>query len=332
MTLIDTATRCPLCESESSTRIDAISYDDVWRQLGDIWGARFSAAVVARHSPGPSAILVECSNCGLRYFIPSNPGDADFYRELSSSSRYYAPYKWEFGFVRDRWCHDRAVLDVGCGDGQFLRLLNGVADRAVGVETNPDAVSEARNAGLDVRLCAVESLADEQPENFDVVCSFHVLEHLPHLRSYIAGMVACLKPGGLLIVSVPNRLRTIDPAVPEPLDSPPHHISRWHPDQLRMVAKMFDLDVVAIEFDPPTLADCREHVRVAVVRRLRGIARGRFLDKVIVFISRALGRMLFPSFAYRFAVQASLIERMGIYRQNMLAVLRKKDVPSSRHG
>jgi 2-polyprenyl-3-methyl-5-hydroxy-6-metoxy-1,4-benzoquinol methylase len=182
---------------------------------------------------------------------------------------------------------------------------------------------------LDIRLCTVEEFATEQPEGFDVVCSFHVLEHLPHLRSYVLGMLACLRSGGLLIVSVPNRLRTIDPEFPEPLDSPPHHVSRWHPRQLHALGELFNLDPIALEFDPPTLADCREHIRVAASQRLSRFTRGRLI-KVNRFFSRALGRILFPSLVYRVLSNLSLISRLGIYRQSMLAVFRKRSDPRLR--
>ena len=322
MTAPETTAVCPLCESKLSKHVGTVAYDDIWRQLRDVWDARFSEAVVARHSPCKDAILLECRTCGLQYFDPPNAGDSAFYQELSSSAQYYAPEKWEFAVVRDTWSRDRTILDVGCGDGRFLEMLEGIAAYAVGLETNPEAIARAKKKGLSVELSFVEEFGALHPQSFDVVCSFHVLEHLPSLQSFVPGMLACVKPGGLLIVSVPNRLRTRDPAVDEPLDCPPHHISRWHPRQLSELSRLYSLEEVAIRFDPPTLTDCRNHVRVAVVRAFRGVARGR-LRTPVSFLARAAGRFLFSALVYRLAVRASLLPRFGIFRQNMLAVLRK---------
>jgi 2-polyprenyl-3-methyl-5-hydroxy-6-metoxy-1,4-benzoquinol methylase len=319
---VETVNCCPLCQTHEFTSVAKYSYQKIWRQLGEVWGAQFSPEVVARHSPGSIAHLVECSQCQLRYFRSARAGDADFYRELSSSSRYYAADKWEFAVVRDRWCRDQEVLDVGCGDGRFLRLLEPAAKRAIGLETNPDAVARARGEGLDVRLQPVAQMAAERSAGFDVVCSFHVLEHLSNLHHLMDGMIACVKPGGLLIVSVPNRLRVIDPDIPEPLDCPPHHLSRWHPRQLAILANTFALEHVETLFDPPTLADCRDHVRIAAERLFRPIAEvaGR---RSVNLLSRAISHLIVPTPLYRWLHRAALLSRLGVFRQNMLAVFRK---------
>ncbi|MDB4948967.1 MAG: Methyltransferase type 12, partial [Gemmatimonadetes bacterium] len=270
-----TAAACPLCGSTAAAPVERIPYAAVWEALSTVWGARFSEGVVRRHSPARDAVLVECGGCGLRHFAGAVAGDAEFYAELSGSSDYYVPGKWEFGVVRDRLAAGRDVLDVGCGDGDFLRVVAGTAARAVGIDTNPDAVARGAARGLDVRLAELDAFAAAHPAEFDLVCSFHVLEHLPSVRGFVASMLACLRPGGSLVVSVPNRLRARPAPGLEPLDCPPHHMSRWHPRQFAEMASSFGLELVRVDAQPADMWECRSAVRLRAERLLRPVAGGR---------------------------------------------------------
>ncbi len=96
------------------------------------------------------------------------------------------------------------VLDIGCGRGHILYHLRRRGWTVYGVELSADAASHARDVlGLDVSIEGFhpDRFADE---SFDVIIMWHVLEHLPDLRAVLAGCRRMLRPGGLLVVSVPN--------------------------------------------------------------------------------------------------------------------------------
>jgi len=97
-----------------------------------------------------------------------------------------------------------AVLDVGCGRGLMLAELGRRGWKAVGVEMSEAASRHAREElGLDVRVGELTAL--ELPaSSFDVVCFFHVLEHLPDPDAALAEARRVLKPDGRLLVEVPN--------------------------------------------------------------------------------------------------------------------------------
>jgi SAM-dependent methyltransferase len=307
---------CPLCGGAGGAEVERVAYADVWQGLASEWGARISGGVRTRHSPADSAALVECSGCGLRHFVPAVPGDAEFYGQLSTSSAYYSAGKWEFGEVCDRIAPGQTVLDVGCGDGHFVRMLRGVAAAAVGLETNPEAVQRARAEGLDVRLAGLDEFAAENAGAFDVVCSFHVLEHLPDVRGFVLAMLRCLKPGGSLVVSVPNRLRMAEPGVLQPLDCPPHHLSRWHPRQFAEMARLYGLELREVGFDPPDVDECRAALRRGLLRAwgMDGAAGG-----AAYLLARLAARVVFGRALHAAYRRAGLLPRMGIYRQNMMA-------------
>ncbi len=100
------------------------------------------------------------------------------------------------------------MLDVGCGDGTLLRVLNGVIRSGVGID--PDAPEADDGRVRFVRGFYPDDFADDG-EAFDVIVGLAVLEHLtPDQQSAMAA--ACfrhLRPKGRLVLTVPSR--AVDP-------------------------------------------------------------------------------------------------------------------------
>jgi SAM-dependent methyltransferase len=121
--------------------------------------------------------------------------------------------------------------------------------KTTGLEINPSAVAAARAQNLDVISADLSSYAATNRGNFDAVCAFQVLEHFSDPRAFLDAALLLLKPGGRLLVGVPNRksfLRYID----NPLDLPPHHMLRWSAESFERLAGFFPLDVERIRFEP----------------------------------------------------------------------------------
>ncbi len=97
-----------------------------------------------------------------------------------------------------------AVLDVGCGSGNFLSELKGLGWRAYGIDPSPIAVRVAGERGfMEVRQGYIES-ADYEPSSFDAVTMFHVFEHVPNPHPVLEAIHAALKSGGVIIIGVPH--------------------------------------------------------------------------------------------------------------------------------
>ena len=95
------------------------------------------------------------------------------------------------------------LLDVGCGSGELLELVQRLGWRATGVDFDPAAVSNSRGRGLDVRLGSVEE--QQFPESsFDLVVLSHVIEHLPDPVATLRECRRVLAPGGAMLVVTPN--------------------------------------------------------------------------------------------------------------------------------
>lgn len=95
------------------------------------------------------------------------------------------------------------ALDVGCGNGKYVRTLGVLGWRAEGIDFSADAVRAASDAGIPVRQ---GTLIDEefQPETFDLVSARHLIEHVPAPVEFVTNVNRLLKPGGMFMVRTPN--------------------------------------------------------------------------------------------------------------------------------
>ncbi len=99
------------------------------------------------------------------------------------------------------------ILDLGCGGGHNGALLKRAGAReVVGVERDPGAAAEARRrldlvVEADLSLLRPEQLGDEP---FDAILASDVLEHLADAEQVLGRAVQRLRPGGAVVVSLPN--------------------------------------------------------------------------------------------------------------------------------
>lgn len=97
-----------------------------------------------------------------------------------------------------------ALLDVGCGDGQFAAAARDRGWDTYGIELNPPAAQRARERGINVVEGRLES-ADLPAARFDVVTAWDVIEHVPEPSAFAERLVRLVAPGGLLALTTLNR-------------------------------------------------------------------------------------------------------------------------------
>jgi SAM-dependent methyltransferase len=95
------------------------------------------------------------------------------------------------------------ALDIGCGNGGWLLKLRTLGWRVEGVEFSAQACQQARAAGLTVHQGSLVD-AELPSEHFDVVRIWQTLEHVPDPAGVLREIARILKPGGQLLVGVPN--------------------------------------------------------------------------------------------------------------------------------
>jgi 2-polyprenyl-6-hydroxyphenyl methylase/3-demethylubiquinone-9 3-methyltransferase len=102
----------------------------------------------------------------------------------------------------------RSALDVGCGAGLLAEPLARMGAKVTGVDAAPENIAAARDhaagQGLAITYVAGE-LAMLPASTFDLVTSMEVVEHVTDPAAFVAELAARLAPGGLMILSTPNR-------------------------------------------------------------------------------------------------------------------------------
>ena len=96
------------------------------------------------------------------------------------------------------------ILEDGCGVGSYLERLDEQAALAVGLEVEYDRANEAHSKGPAV-VSGVGEFLPFPPDTFDLLLSHEVLEHVQDDRQAVREIMRVLKPGGRLILFVPNR-------------------------------------------------------------------------------------------------------------------------------
>ncbi len=98
------------------------------------------------------------------------------------------------------------VADLGCGHGEFMRMLQDAGHTVAGVDVDPAMVDGCKAQGFDVTLGDAATWLRSRPGAFDAVFSSNVIEHLPadSVQVWVAAAFAALRPGGMLLLATPN--------------------------------------------------------------------------------------------------------------------------------
>lgn len=109
---------------------------------------------------------------------------------------------WEFAAYQ-KYQIDGRILDLGCGDGRYFRLIWPNATDVVGVDMDLGVAELGRQSGVYAKVhVAAAHQIPEVSETFDYVFANCSLEHMDHLDAVLAEIHRCLKLGGRLLCSV----------------------------------------------------------------------------------------------------------------------------------
>jgi 2-polyprenyl-3-methyl-5-hydroxy-6-metoxy-1,4-benzoquinol methylase len=220
----------------------------------------------------PSLRFLRCSSCDLRFFDPLVTGDSTFYEQLSAFDGYYMDKKPEFEFAKRFISPKDLVLEIGGGKGGFGSSL--ATAQYTGLEFNKEAMQVARDSGIQMCLDSIEVHATKHRENYDVVCTFQVLEHVSNPRVFLEAAMSCLKPGGRLIVSVPSFDSFLRDALNLLLNMPPHHVTIWSNHSLLNMAAIVGARIEHVEHEKVAPYHFKWFVQTAIYRLMRGNPEG----------------------------------------------------------
>ena len=133
-----------------------------------------------------------------------------FYSEIfgKKADRYYRIQRKKMRIVLSLFQkHENGkVLDIGCGDGLISSLVRDVTKADVyGLDISKSAVSEAKKRGIKAKTLNVDKGGFPFEKNtFDAVFCGDLIEHIYDTEKLLENIIMILKPGGYLIISVPN--------------------------------------------------------------------------------------------------------------------------------
>jgi 2-polyprenyl-3-methyl-5-hydroxy-6-metoxy-1,4-benzoquinol methylase len=234
--------KCPLCGSEKIGKKLAARDYTVSQETFDIW---------------------ECGTCTGR-FTQDVPDVAEIGRYYQSAE-YISHSETREGLInrmyhsvrkitmrsKQNWVKTAAgvktgaLLDIGSGTGAFLAHMKQLGWQVTGLE--PDAT--ARENALKhhkVESSSIEDLFKLEPGRFDCITMWHVLEHVHDLHNYLEQIRTLLKPGGALLVAVPN-YKSTDARIygsEWAAYDVPRHLYHFSPVAMDMLMQQHRLDIV----------------------------------------------------------------------------------------
>lgn len=139
------------------------------------------------------------------------------------------------------------VLDIGCGNGQFLQyILRNKGYEAYGIEmAGGSAERAAQIEGIQLKVGVLEE-GDFPEHYFDAITLFHVFEHLTEPIQTLEIIQKILKPNGILVLSFPN----IDSFQSQLFKGkwlhldPPRHLFFFKPEDFKKLMEGYDFEVV----------------------------------------------------------------------------------------
>ncbi len=116
------------------------------------------------------------------------------------------------------------ILDVGCGNGNIARGIGSLGYQVLGIDFSQNAIRYASSkntlSNVEFRVCSAEELTTEQ--QFDAVICSEVLEHLHEPHLLVSTLEKVLRPGGILIATVPNGVGPRELLVTRPVQNMMH--------------------------------------------------------------------------------------------------------------
>jgi len=234
--------KCPLCGNLKTELVETLTKNEIRNVYKQEYDIDVKEDIVHDIS------LRHCDNCDLKFFDPASTGGQKLYTDLQKFDWYYKSEKYEYDYVLPFIKPKDSVLEIGCGRGTFSKKLK--TKNYVGLEFSENAKELAAQDGIDIRNESIAYHAMTLKKQYDVVVSFQVLEHVSDPRGFIMSALACLKPGGTLILTVPSEDSWLQHKQDFALNMPPHHVTKWTDQCLINISKAFNIKHTHLHHEP----------------------------------------------------------------------------------
>jgi SAM-dependent methyltransferase len=176
-------------------------------------GVQWESRAAARSCPRGNVRLAFCRQCGLIFnaaFEPQLLGSAQSYENPLDCSPTFQAYARSLAqqLIERYGIRDKTVVEIGCGNGSFLRLLCALGNNH-GVGFDPcHAAGQGDTKGTDptVEIVAAEYSPRHADQHADLLCCRHLLDHIGAPRAFLCGLREILNglPAAVAYFEVPE--------------------------------------------------------------------------------------------------------------------------------
>ena len=202
--------------------------------------------------------LYYCKSCDLQWWEPLKMIPEFYEKEegVEYLKEFHKGYRIDIGKVHKSFFKyfpknkKGTLLDVGCGDGVFLKEVKKLGFDVWGIDFDRKSVKIAKEKFklknvYSMSLEEFTKFAKQEGLKFDVITFFEVLEHQDNPKNFMKNVKELLKPYGYIAGTVPNRDRPLvilDRKYVNTTDFPPHHFLYFNRNSLRFLFNMFNFE------------------------------------------------------------------------------------------
>jgi SAM-dependent methyltransferase len=221
--------------------------------------------------------MLKCRHCALEYSQPMlNPGE-QWYELAYNSLSLYPRSRWEFKALLEASYQSDTILEIGCGDGVLLEMLQKRGVAAVGLDFSNTSIRACNEKGLQAYPYEIGK-EGQIPGGFQAsrIVAFHLLEHLSNPNDLFAFAGRAARADTTLWIAVPSDRRpSRNFKERDCLDEPPHHMTRWTASSLREIGKRNGWIMCRFSYEPIGMKTLAWHF--AIRSNAYVYARGRNL-------------------------------------------------------
>ena len=181
----------------------------------------------------------------------------------------------------------KKCLDIGPGTGRWIQFIaSHKPDCIAAIDISSEALSRCSTNCKYLQKANLELDKFDFDDNFDVVVSFEVLEHLQDPSNYLKEMKRVTKPGGLMLMSLPNiasfisRVRLLLGILPPAIANDPTHVSFYRKRDIENLFKKIGLSAIFI----PTSISINPATHKGILRIPSNKYISQFDDSLLFYI------------------------------------------------
>ncbi|MCR4847948.1 MAG: methyltransferase domain-containing protein [Bacteroidales bacterium] len=163
----------------------------------------------------------------------------ELYQETVEQWVLFLKHLYAYEFAKSLIKKGMKVLEIGCGDGYGASFLADSEAEVTAVDIDSRSINYAKHkyekSNLTFRVYDGYSMPFKE-QQFDMVLSFQVIEHVSDLNVYFRSILQMLKPGGIVLITTPNRTYRLSEGQ-KPWN--PFHLTEYNESSMKSVANLY---------------------------------------------------------------------------------------------